>query len=327
MLWEGMRSGNFPPMFNSLPFTTLNPQDYVDHHLLFHILQIPFTWFSDLRIGAKVGAWFFAVLGMFACYWLVVCYRLRYPLLWLFALLACSNAFLYRINMTKAMSLSLVLMVAGIYLLFERQYKWLVPLAFLYVWTYSLWVMLGVAAAAWTVILLWSERRGGWRQVEWRPIVYVGTGALLGFILNPYSPDNFRLFYEHVAMKVTASGFSTNVGGEWYPWNSWEFLQNCTVACAAMGVGYVTINLSDKKGAQRPLFFLIFSTVLMLMTARSKRFNEYFPLFAVLFAAFTLQPILARIRQTISKSPDDVKLLLPTAQQTASHRKDRKSVV
>ncbi|HVF86422.1 MAG TPA: hypothetical protein VM866_02480, partial [Pyrinomonadaceae bacterium] len=48
LLWEGLRAGQFPPAFPWLPLTTLNPQDYVDHHLLFHILQIPFTWFADI---------------------------------------------------------------------------------------------------------------------------------------------------------------------------------------------------------------------------------------------------------------------------------------
>src|SRR5919205_370365 len=38
MLWEGLRAGHFPPSFDALPLTTLNPKDYVDHHLLFHVL-------------------------------------------------------------------------------------------------------------------------------------------------------------------------------------------------------------------------------------------------------------------------------------------------
>lgn len=145
------------------------------------------------------------------------------------------------------MSLSLILMVAAIYLLFERKYRWLLPPAFLYVWTYSLWVMLAVAAVIWTVVLLWSERPGNWRLVERRPVVYVAVGVILGFVINPYFPHNVRLFYEHIAMKVTLSGFSTNVGGEWYPWDSWEFLRNLRVACSAMLVGFVTVNLSDRK--------------------------------------------------------------------------------
>lgn len=81
MLWEGIKQGHFPPKFISLPFTTLNPQDYVDHHLLFHILQIPFTWFSDPGTGAKVGTWLFSLFGVSACYGLMIRYRLRYPLL------------------------------------------------------------------------------------------------------------------------------------------------------------------------------------------------------------------------------------------------------
>ncbi|MDQ3688251.1 MAG: hypothetical protein M3430_22025 [Acidobacteriota bacterium] len=290
MLWEGLRQGQFPPAFTSLPLTTLDPKNYVDHHLLFHILQIPFTWFGDLRFGAKVGAWLFSTLGVFACYALIVHYRIRYPLLWLIALFAGSNAFLFRINMTKAMSVSLVLMIAGIHVLFQRKYIWLVPLAFLYVWTYSLWVMLGVAAVIWTGVVFWSERR-----LDWEPVVWTGLGAILGFVVNPYFPENIVLFYEHVSIKATAGGFSTNVGGEWYPFNSWEFLINCLVAFAAMVVGYVAFNNRDGKSTQRTLFFLVFSTVLLIANARSRRWSEYWPPFAVLFAAFALQPFLERI--------------------------------
>src|SRR3982750_2103307 len=35
LLWENMRAGHLlPPTFKWLPLTTLNPKDYVDHHLL-----------------------------------------------------------------------------------------------------------------------------------------------------------------------------------------------------------------------------------------------------------------------------------------------------
>src|SRR5260370_29304136 len=55
LLWENMRAGHFrPPTFQWLPLTTLSPRDYVDHHLLFHLILIPFTWFRDLQTGAKV---------------------------------------------------------------------------------------------------------------------------------------------------------------------------------------------------------------------------------------------------------------------------------
>src|SRR6185295_12952121 len=43
----------------------------------------------------------------------------------------------------------------------------------------------------------------------------------------------------------------------------------------------------------KPLFFLLVSLVLLLMAFKSRRFIEYWPPFAVLFAAFTISPRLA----------------------------------
>lgn len=301
LLWEGMRQGHFPPMFKWLPLTTLNPQDYVDHHLLFHILQIPFTWFGDLRLGAKIAAILFASLAVFSCYWLIVRYRIRFTLVWLVALLACSAPFLYRLSMAKAPPLAIIFMVAGIYLLFEGRYVWLAPLMFLFVWSYSLFPTLFAAALIWTAVVAWSERR-----VEWRPALWTFAGMVAGFIVNPYFPKNIRLFFEHVIIKMTPGAFSTAVGQEWYPYESWYFLGSCIIAFTAMMVGYIAFNWEDRARAARPLFFLAFSTLLMLGSFRSRRFVEYWPPFAVLFAAFALQPVLEGVRASIGRLPSDV---------------------
>src|SRR2546423_13710181 len=164
MLWEGMRTGHFPPAFNSVPITTLNAKDYVDHHLLFHVLQIPFTWFSDIQTGAKICTGLFACLAVFSCYWLVIRNRLRSPLVWLVAVIGSSAPFLYRMNMGKAMSFSIVLLVLGFHLLFERKYLWLLPLAFVFALTYDMFLLLVVASVMWAAVVFWSERR-----VEWKP--------------------------------------------------------------------------------------------------------------------------------------------------------------
>ena len=121
MLWQSIRAKHFsPPSFIWLPLTTLNPHDYVDHHLLFHIILIPFTWFRDLQTGAKVAAAIFASVAVFFCYWLIVRYEIRYRLIWLLALLASSAPFLYRLNMTKAPPFAIIFLVTGVYLLFEK---------------------------------------------------------------------------------------------------------------------------------------------------------------------------------------------------------------
>jgi len=102
------------------------------------------------------------------------------------------------------------------------------------------------------------------------------------------------------------SDFDTKVGSEWYPYDSWEFLGNSAVACIAMLVGYISFEPSERKRAHYPIFFLLFSTALMIMTARWKRIAEYWPPFAVLFAAFTLQPWLQGLSPYPRRLPPDV---------------------
>lgn len=308
MLWEGIRTGRFPPAFTQLPLTTLNAQDYVDHHFLFHILQIPFTWFRDPVFGAKVGTTLFATLAVFSCYWLLIRYRISYPFAWLIALLASSTPFLFRMNMAKAMSVSIVLLIIGIYLLFERKYTWLILLAFIFALTYDMFALLWLASFVWIVVTLWSEPDRRSKPVRWAigGALFVILGTILGFVINPYFPHNVQLFVQHLGMKVTGKGFSTAVGGEWYPYDSWEFFKNCAVAFLAMITGYIAFHGRDRKLSAQALFFLIFSTILLLANARWKRFSEYWPPFAVLFAAFALQPLFDGVRAEVGRLPDDV---------------------
>lgn len=307
LLWEGLRAGHFPPVFRWLPLTALNPRDYVDHHLLFHVLQIPFAVLSekytgDAILGAKISAWLFASLAIFSCYWLVVRYGVRYPLVWLVALLGSSAPFLFRMNMTKAMSVSIVLLVFGIHLLFRRKYAWLLPLAFLFTLTYDMFLLLCAAALIWTGVVAWSERR-----FEWRPLLWVGIGVVAGLVLNPYFPHDLVLLYQHAVMKIGVTNAERpQVGQEWYPYDSWVFLGNCAVAFAAMVIGYVTFNWNDPQRAARPLFFLVFSTLLLVANAKWRRFAEYWPPFAVLFAAFSVNSLLAGALAFYGRLPDEV---------------------
>ncbi len=301
-LWESIRSGgHFPPQFPWLPLTTLSPREYVDHHLLFHFLQMPFVAIADARLGAKVASVVFATLAVLSCYWLLLYYRIRYVLVWLVALLACSSPFLFRLSMAKAPPFAIIYLVIAICLLFKKKYLPLLPLAAVFTWTYDLFVLMLLAAGFWMIVIAWAEHR-----FEWRPLVWVALGCAVALVVNPYFPQNFRQLYEHLTIKLTLSGFDTKVGSEWYPYDSWEFLGNSAVACVAMLVGYVMFEPSERRRAHYPAFFLLFSTALMIMTARWRRIAEYWPPFAVMFAAFSLQPWLLGFRSYLTRLPPDV---------------------
>src|SRR5215213_1944190 len=300
-LWEGMKNSQFPPAFPWLPLTTLNPKDYVDHHLLFHILQIPFVASSDPRLGAKIASALFGGLAVLSCYWLLIHYRVRYALVWLVALLACSAPFLFRMNMAKAPPFAIIYLIMAIHLFFKRKYWLLLPLSLVFTWSYDLFVLLIMATFFWVITIAITEKR-----LEWRPLVFVIAGCAAGLIINPYFPHNLQLLWEHMQIKLTASDFDTKVGSEWYPYDSWEFLGNSAVACIAMLVGYIAFEPSERRRAHYPIFFLLLSTALMIMTARWKRIAEYWPPFAVLFAAFSLRPWLEGYRPYLTRLPAEV---------------------
>ena len=304
VLWESFRELKGLPEFSWLPLTVLNPQDYADHHFLFHLLQIPFLWFFEPVTAAKAAAVFYGTMAIFSAYWLMFRYKIDYLLLWFFALLGCASSFLFRINMAKAPPLTIIYSVIGIYLLFERKYIWLLPLMFLFVWTYSLFPLLFIAAVIWTLIIAWNERK-----LEWKPFVYTLGGMILGNIINPYFPQNFWLFWEHLYTKLAAVGdFDVPVGGEWYPYSGMDLLTHFPIALTAMLIGYVLFMPRNGKLPEKATFFLMFVSMLLIAQFTSKRYAEYFPPFAILFAAFSWQAF--RVTNRKEELPDDLKLEL-----------------
>src|SRR5260370_31219209 len=67
LLWENMRAKHFPPAFTWLPLTPLNPRDSVDHHLLFPIILIPFTWVSAFHTAPRLPSVSVPTRAVLAC--------------------------------------------------------------------------------------------------------------------------------------------------------------------------------------------------------------------------------------------------------------------
>ncbi|HNQ14401.1 MAG TPA: hypothetical protein PKM58_02490, partial [Pyrinomonadaceae bacterium] len=150
----------------------------------------------------------------------------------------------------------------------------------------------------WTLIIAWNERR-----FEWRPLAYTGGGMILGNLINPYFPQNLGLFWEHFVTKIKiGTDFAVPVGGEWYPYSGQELLTHFPVALVAMLVGYILFAPKKGKLPEKATFFLVFVTILLMSQFRSKRFAEYFPPFAILFAAFSWKEFLT---PPVTELPDD----------------------
>ena len=294
--WSKMLRESAPrvPEFKWLPLTKLNERDYADHHFLFHVLLIPFT-FGDLRLGAKLAAAVFSSLALTTLFALLVLYAVRFRWLWLILLAASSQPFLYRMSMTRAPSLSIVLLGIGCYLILERKRIPLALLSFAFVWAYSLFPLLLGLALAYSAAIYVSERR-----VEFKTPLASITGLAAGLVINPYFPKNLSLIREHLEMKLSST-YPVEVGVEWYPYETWALAEWSGLALAVFFAALFAFDFKQRARDVKPLFFLVVSTIFLLMLLRSRRFVEYFPPFAVLFAAFTITPKLIELKLTWCK--------------------------
>ncbi|MBI1795238.1 MAG: hypothetical protein HYR70_13765 [Chloroflexi bacterium] len=280
-----MREQGLKPAFPYMPLTILNGKEFYDHHFLFHVALIPFT-FGDLRLGAKWSAVTFAALAFLAVWWLLRGQKVRYAGFWAIGLLAVSQAFLYRMSITRPLSLSLGVLALGLHWMFTGKNRHLAVLAFLYVWMYDAFPLLTALAVLYTAALWLTEGR-----LNLRPLAFVAAGTVLGLIVNIYFPQDLIFIYRHLLPKLT-NATSISVGNEWYPYDTGQLLQNSPLALIILLGGILALGLRGRR-MNAPLMTAFLATALFgLMLFQARRFIEYFPAFALVFASMAWSPLL-----------------------------------
>ena len=280
-----MSTEGLTPDFPWLPLSILNQDEFYDHHFLFHVALIPFT-FGDLRVGAKWAAVIFASLAFLAIWVLFYRQRVPFPWLWALALLGISDAFLYRMSITRAQSLSLAMLAIAFAWLLDGKYKHLAALSFLYVWMYDAFPLMLALTGLHLIAIALIERR-----FEFRPLLYVSGGIILGLFINPYFPQNIIFSYHHMLPKLT-DATSIRVGNEWFPYETDQLLDNSLPALIAFASGTLALGLSGRKMDVRTAFAWLVALLFGLMLFQARRFVEYFPPFALIFAAFAWSPLI-----------------------------------
>lgn len=281
-----MRTEGLKPPFTWLPLTILNEGAFVDHHYLFHVLLVPFT-FGDLRLGAKIASVIFPAFTFLAAWALLRRQRVVYASLWSAGLLVVSEAFLYRMSMPRAQSLSLLFLLLALTCLFEKRYRLLVPLAFVYVWLYNAFPLLILIAGIYTVVIGLVEKR-----LEWRPLVFVAIGIFLGLVINPYFPENLIFQYHHIGGKLFDQT-TIRVGNEWYPYDTTQLIENSGPTFIVLIAGFLALGFRDRRMSVQTGTSLLLVFLFGAMVFESRRFIEYFPPFVLLFAALAIAPHLA----------------------------------
>ncbi|HLF24878.1 MAG TPA: hypothetical protein VJG32_00965 [Anaerolineae bacterium] len=281
-----MREQGLKPPFVWLPMSLLSREAFYDHHLLYHVYLALFAGDTPeaLTFGAKIAAMIMPALAFTAVWWLLRGQRVRWASLWAVGLFAVSEAFLYRMSMPRAQSASLLILALGLHWMFQRRFTLLIPLGFVYVWAYNAFPLLIALAALYTTATFLTERR-----IEWQALVYPAIGIGLGLIVNPYFPQNVAFIVNHLAPKIGES--ETAVGNEWYPYQTWTLIENSGFSLAAFLLGTFAIGWRGKRIDRVQLTALLAAMAFGFLLFKSRRFVEYYPAFALIFAALNVAPL------------------------------------
>lgn len=279
-----IRQQGLPTPFPYLPFTILDEKGYTDHHLLLHVVQIPFSYLEDLRLAAKLSSVFCAALAFTAFFWLLRKYSIRHPWFWLLMLFASSSAFLYRMSMPRAQSLSLALQIIASHFILQRRYRALMILVIIFVWTYNAFPTVAALIFIGALTFLITERK-----LEYKLIFAGAAGITAGLVINPYFPRNILFLWNHIIPKIFAFQYQTNVGSEWYPYSSWILFTAAPLAIVAYICGIFWTNREEWKSDAPRLFWFLTASMYLYLLIKSRRFVEYFPPSAIIFLAFALR--------------------------------------
>jgi hypothetical protein len=283
-----MREQGLKPPFVWLPLTILNREAFYDHHLLYHVYLSLFAGSGApqaLTLGAKIAAVIMPALAFLAVWRLLRGQGVRWASIWALGLFVVSEAFLYRMSMPRAQSASLLILALGLHWMLQRRFRRLIALGFVYVWAYNAFPLLVALAALYVAATFLTERR-----FEWQALVYPAIGIGLGLIVNPYFPQNVTFILNHLAPKIGES--ETAVGNEWYPYQTWTLIENSGFSLAAFVLGALALGWRGKRIDRPTLTAFLAAVAFGFLLFKSRRFVEYYPAFALVFAALSIAPLL-----------------------------------
>jgi hypothetical protein len=293
--------------FPWLQFTILKNY-YIDHHFLYHVALIPFVSFLDPLVGIKLATALFAALLILVIYWFLQKFKIKGAIFYCLILLI-SSPFIFRINLAKASSVSLILLLFGTYFIFKRKLWQLFALSFIYVWTYGGWPLILVLTVFYIssdslikTIDYFSNQKLEIQNSKFKILEFFKNfvktavskpnlklfiscfgGLLAGVVINPFFPKNL-LFYWHQIIEIAVVNYQgkIGVGAEWYPYDFGDLVSNSSFVfiLLILSFAFFFINFLENFVGQKKFFKADYKT---------KTFILCLNLLALFFLTFTLR--------------------------------------
>ncbi|PIP67587.1 MAG: hypothetical protein CO035_05050 [Candidatus Omnitrophica bacterium CG_4_9_14_0_2_um_filter_42_8] len=257
--------------FHWARFSTFNG-NFSDKDFLYHAALIPFTFFKDIFLGAKVAAFMSAAALFLGFYLMLRKYADEKIIPFMLLGFLFSANFLETINSPRPIALVILLNLWIIHLLIQRKYLWL----FLAGIAYSLMHVTSPLAICYAVIIE-CVRRADRKEFSLKNIFVIFFGVLAGFLIHPNFPNNFLVFYLN-SILVPIYTIKTGVlelGAEFFPLNTREYLLGYPVVIMAI---IIMIRIAVSK-VIKPRFetkaFLTLGMVFLVLSFISQRYLSH----------------------------------------------------
>jgi hypothetical protein len=256
---------------------------FADKEFLYHVYLLPFTYFDDLATGIKLASVLMAATALTSFYAILVLNRFRYPWLWYALLLASGWFFLYRLNAARPHVVAIVLLLWTVHLIVRQRRRALAAVVFVYSLSYTGFVLPLIIAGVVGVHLWLTERELDWKT----PGVVLGA-SLAGMLINPYFPNNLRIFFVqnfYVPWMSLQSNVDLAMAGEFQPLDTrFLLVVHMAVVLPCALAAYLALVRPVKLDRTTTSLFVVACSLIGL-TFMIRRFIEYSVPFTLLFLA------------------------------------------
>ncbi len=256
---------------------------FSDKEFLFHVLLIPFTFFTDLVTGAKHAAVVFAALFIANFNLVLRLHRVPLRYLWLALLLVAGDVLLYRLHLPRPHLLSMTFMLWLVHATVRQRYGLLAVLSFLYAQSYTaihMPLVLGIVFCAGQLLMR--------EKLSWRSLAVPAVALLASVLVSPFFPHNLVVFYvQNLELAWQQLFWNINLyqGTELKPMSTRYLLtHNLPLLLPFMGSLYLAV-LHPSKVSRESKHLLAMAVAFIVMTMVAKRFVEYSYPVGLLFCA------------------------------------------
>lgn len=268
--------------FPWLHFTTIR-DSYVDHHMLYHALLIPFFLLFGPYAGIKIATVLLGAGVITVAHILFKKFGVRYPSLFsLLLLFTYQSSFRYALS--KAPSMSIILLFIAFAVLVYKRYYWLTILSFIYVWSYGgfplLFVLTGFTFAIACIQLFFTSKKE--RQFysllpPLKGIAAVSIGVFAALILHPSFPTHFYFYWQQI-IQIGLVNYQDiiGVGGEWYPLPLDALVFNSPHISVLLLLSTILVIKKAKDISLHSWLAYTLALFFCLFTLKSQRYLEYY---------------------------------------------------